>query len=259
MNESVMIVDDEQQILNSCRRILVSEEFDCHFFQSPVEALNSISRINPAVILSDQRMGEMQGVELLSKIRKIQPACVRILMTGYTDIESTIKAINQGHIYRYIRKPWSDTHFLTELRNALVYYKFKSRSIAALAQNVPSHMLAVQEQERLLGVREMAAAICHEFAQPLQVISGYSGILNEVPGAIENKADVKEYLPIIHSQVERLGDLLLKVMTVKYYKTKPYSSNKQMVDLDKAACIEDLQYDDLAKHPLHQRSKNGRR
>ena len=239
MEKSIMIVDDEQHILNSCRRLLINESFDCHFYQSPVEALNKISAINPAVIISDQRMEEMQGIELLSRVRKIQPGCVRMLMTGYTDIESTIKAINEGHIFQYIKKPCSDTKFLEKLHKGLIYHKLQTGTGSKLDPR-GEYMSDFKKQERLVGVREMAAAVCHEFSQPLQVISGYSGILNEMPGVLENKKVAKEYLSIIQSQVERLGDLLLKVMTVKYYRTKPYSPDAQMVDLDRAVCIEDF-------------------
>ncbi len=239
MKESIMIVDDEQHILNSCKRILINENFDCYFYQSPVEALEKISVIDPAVIVSDQRMDEMQGIELLAKVRKIQPACVRILMTGYTDMESTIKAINDGHIFHYIKKPCSDTHLLEILQKGLAYYSLHQSIEAELDPHV-KYMFELKKQERLAGVKEMAAAVCHEFSQPLQAISGYSGLLTEIAGIVENKEAVKEYLSIIQSQVERLGDLLLKVMTVKYYRTKPYSQGSQMVDLDRAACMEDF-------------------
>lgn len=239
MKEAIMIVDDEKHIINACRRTLINEDFNCHFFESPIEALSCISRVKPAVIVSDQCMDEMTGIELLSKIREIQPACVRMLMTGYADIESTIKAINQGHVFRYIKKPWSDSRLLAELHNGLAYYKFKTNTSENINPNVP-HMAEFKEKERLTGVREMAAAVCHEFSQPLQAISGYSGLLNEIPGIIEDKAVAEEYLSIIQSQVERLSDLLLKVMTIKHYRTKSYSSHCHMVDIENASCTVDL-------------------
>jgi len=148
-------------------------------------------------------------------------------------------AINTGHIFRYIKKPWSETEFVSDIRKGLTYYKYNTRLPAAVSldQNM-GHITNSAEQERLNGVLEMATSVCHEFAQPLQVISGYSDLLTEIPGVIDHKKMAEKYISRIQAEIKKLGDLLIKVMTIKHYKTKPYSSNRRMVDIDNASSSE---------------------
>ena len=101
----VLIVDDEQSILNALFRSL-RDEFDVLLSLSGASALEIMREQEISVILTDQRMAGMDGIKLLAKAMDIQPDTVRVLITGYTDIETVIDAINDGQIFYYIQKPW---------------------------------------------------------------------------------------------------------------------------------------------------------
>lgn len=102
---TVLAVDDESSSLNAIKRTL-RREYDVLLSLNGHSALEAL-RANPvAVILADQRMPEMNGVSFLQKAREIQPEAMRILITGYTDSETIVQAINQGHVFYYINKPW---------------------------------------------------------------------------------------------------------------------------------------------------------
>lgn len=119
----ILFVDDEQYILNAFDRLLIDTPYDIELCNSSVEALKRIEDQVFSVIVSDNIMPEIQGVTLLEKASYLRPEAVRILLTGYSDLSSAIDAINKGHIYKYVSKPWNDTDLLELLDNAVEQYK----------------------------------------------------------------------------------------------------------------------------------------
>jgi DNA-binding NtrC family response regulator len=111
----ILVVDDEEEILFSLRGLL-RQDFDRHTASSGAEALDIMRQRTIHVLLTDQRMPEMTGVELLEKSRGVCPEAVRIVFTGYADIKAVIDAINQGQIFRYLTKPWDPDELVAALR-----------------------------------------------------------------------------------------------------------------------------------------------
>ncbi len=117
---TLVIVDDEQMVLSSLQSFLELEtEYNLQSFTSPSAALDYALAGPVDVVLSDFLMPGMNGIELLSRIREKHPHAPRILLTGYADKESAIKAINDIGLFQYIEKPWDNTNLLIVLRNAL--------------------------------------------------------------------------------------------------------------------------------------------
>ena len=131
----VLIVDDERSILQALRRLLRKEGFEATFTDSPHEALERLRQESFAVILSDQRMPDMQGTQLLARAREISPDTIRILLTGYGDPEVAIEAINQGAVSSYISKPWDDDELRTLVRQAVTQFELR-RENRQLAENL---------------------------------------------------------------------------------------------------------------------------
>lgn len=113
----VLAVDDEQSSLNAIYRTL-RKEYDVILSLNGQSALEVLKNQKIAVILGDQRMPEMTGVEFFKKSLEIQPDAVRILITGYTDIEAIIQAINEGQVFYYINKPWEPDDLRIIIRRA---------------------------------------------------------------------------------------------------------------------------------------------
>lgn len=119
----VLFVDDEENILTSLRRLTMNEDFEILLANSAAEALDLLKGAeNVALIVSDQRMPDMTGVEFLAKARNAAPDALRIILTGYADINATIDAINIGGAYRYLSKPWVDEDMLEVLRDGVNKY-----------------------------------------------------------------------------------------------------------------------------------------
>lgn len=116
----VLLVDDEKNILRALQRLLVDEDFPVFTASSGEEGLAMLgSGQDVGLIVSDQRMPGMNGSEFLSRTRELAPDALRILLTGYSDMDATIDAINRGGAYRYVTKPWNDEELLQTIREAL--------------------------------------------------------------------------------------------------------------------------------------------
>ena len=129
-NLRVLLVDDEENILRSLRRVLRLEPYELVTAESGDAALGVLESERVDLIISDARMPGMDGPTLLSNARRRWPWIVRILLTGYADMNSTIKAINDGRIYQYISKPWDDDELRTTIRQALAFQYSERRRLA---------------------------------------------------------------------------------------------------------------------------------
>ncbi|MFT6243819.1 MAG: response regulator RpfG family c-di-GMP phosphodiesterase [Salibacteraceae bacterium] len=114
----VLYVDDERHNLTSFKATY-RKDFSVHTAESAEEGLKILKENEINVVLSDQRMPKMTGVEFFKIIKKEYPEPIRILITGYSDIEAVIDSINQGQVYRYISKPWepNDLRLIIEQAN----------------------------------------------------------------------------------------------------------------------------------------------
>jgi DNA-binding NtrC family response regulator len=116
--QTLLIVDDEPNILTSLSRLLRREGFNILTATSPSAAFEHLAKNTVQVILSDQRMPEMSGTEFFSRVRQLYPDTIRIVLTGYTDIDSVTGAINRGAIYKFLTKPWDDDLLREQIREA---------------------------------------------------------------------------------------------------------------------------------------------
>lgn len=127
---SLLLVDDEENILRSLQRVLRKEPYDVQTASSGEEALSLLNAQRFDLVISDARMPGMDGPTLLSEVKRKWPGTIRILLTGYADVNSTIKAINEGQIYRYISKPWEDEELKLVIRQALAFQFSERRRLA---------------------------------------------------------------------------------------------------------------------------------
>jgi response regulator RpfG family c-di-GMP phosphodiesterase len=114
----ILIVDDEEAILETMTFTFM-DLYDVLTTSDPTKAMAILEENQPvSVVITDQRMPGMTGVELLKQVYARFPETVRIILTGFADSEATIKAINDGHIYGYINKPWEPDELKTIVRHA---------------------------------------------------------------------------------------------------------------------------------------------
>ena len=119
MDKRILIVDDEESVLNTLKRLFRKLPYEIFSALSGQEALAILAEQSVDLIISDMRMPEMSGAEFLSLAKDKCPLTERILLTGYSDMESTVKAINDGGIFGYLSKPWDANQLLSLVESAL--------------------------------------------------------------------------------------------------------------------------------------------
>jgi two-component system response regulator HupR/HoxA len=122
----VLFVDDEEKILKALERSLLDEPYEALFANSGKEALEVLKREQVHVLVTDMRMPEMTGLKLVRIVKKEYPYVIRLVLSGYTDIETLLAAINEGEIFRFITKPWKDEELKTTIRQTIEFYDLHS-------------------------------------------------------------------------------------------------------------------------------------
>lgn len=128
-NFNILFVDDEENILKALRRLFLEEDFNVYTAKSGKEGLEIIQDKEFAVIVSDQRMPEMTGTEFLLRAKELSPNTLRIILTGYADINAAMDAINEAGAYRYITKPWNDRELVHIIKEAVNRYRLIKENI----------------------------------------------------------------------------------------------------------------------------------
>lgn len=106
--QTVLLLDDEENILRALARVLRRDGYKILMATRAQDAFELLAKHDVQVILSDQRMPEMNGTEFLSRVKDLYPDTIRIVLSGYTDLKSVTDAINKGAIYKFLTKPWDD-------------------------------------------------------------------------------------------------------------------------------------------------------
>lgn len=130
---TLLFVDDEPSILSSLRRLFRPLGYTIHVAESGARGLELLAEHSIDLVISDMRMPQMDGARFLEEVRNRWPAVMRILLTGYADVTSTVAAINRGEIYRYISKPWDDNEIVLVVQKALDYKRLQSENARLLA------------------------------------------------------------------------------------------------------------------------------
>lgn len=115
---NVLCVDDESMVLRALKRLLKNTEFNFFAASSAKEGATLMAQTSIDIVISDMQMPEINGAEFLARIAEEYPHCYRILLTGYSDNDSTVSAINEGQVHRYLQKPWNNDELLLTLTQA---------------------------------------------------------------------------------------------------------------------------------------------
>ena len=207
---TVLFVDDEVNILKALQRLLRTERMNVLCASRGEEALELLQKHPVQVVVSDQRMPEMTGVDFLSRVRERSPDIVRMMLTGYTEMDIAVDAINQGEIYRLITKPWNDDELRATIRQAFDHADLKAE-IKRLNLVTREQNFKLQDMNRNLegSVRERTKQLA---AKHKELRDAYVQTI----GALANAVDAKDAYTRGHS--ERVGVYASKVAREMGYK-----------------------------------------
>jgi response regulator RpfG family c-di-GMP phosphodiesterase len=175
---TILCVDDERNILAVLRRLLRKEHYRLLTAESAAEGLKILEDEHPWVIISDQRMPGMDGVTFLKKVRETHPDIIRITLTGYTDVETIKEAVNQGHIFKFLLKPWNDENLILDIRQAVNQYR-----LAAANRELNDKVMA--QNEELMKLNERLENLVKERTEEIivrnQALEFSQSILSDLP------------------------------------------------------------------------------
>ncbi|MCB0363289.1 MAG: hybrid sensor histidine kinase/response regulator, partial [Bdellovibrionales bacterium] len=205
MKHSILCVDDELDNVEALERIF-RRKYRVLKAISGAEGLEILKQEDSiSLIISDQRMPRMTGVEFLRKSLKTHPEAIRILLTGYTDIESVVDAINTGQVYRYMTKPWDPIDLANTVDKAIEKVELRQELL------IKNHALekALQELKSLDQAKtQFMVLVNHELKTPLTSLLSYSELLGESPLNEEQK----KFHFRIDQSAQRLQTLINEVL-----------------------------------------------
>lgn len=206
MKHTILCVDDEIDNVEALERLFRSK-YTVLKSSSGAEAIQLLHQHPVSVIITDQRMPGISGTELLEKVLQIQPDTVRILLTGYTDLESIIGAVNEGQIYRYINKPWDPVDLMSTVDRAVERYQMQSE----LQQKTAELEQALRELQNLDKAKsQFMILINHELKTPLTAILSFLQLLRETK--LDDEQDM--YVSRVLKSAEKLKSIVEDVLII---------------------------------------------
>ncbi len=222
----ILFVDDEPNNLDMFEAAFF-EFYDILLAHNAAEAKEVLAVNDVQVIISDQRMPQMNGAALLASARITYPDAVRILVTGFSDIEDAITAINDGKIHRYIKKPWNNTEFKLAIDEALQFYyvhKERDELLHTLEQKVKARTQELEAANQRLEIQntqlndlnqektEILGIISHDLKNPLSAISGLTDVLQNEEDFKPSAEEKKNIFLQIARAVQRMKELITNLL-----------------------------------------------
>lgn len=229
VTKNIVIVDDDSLVTTTLNNLLMLEtDYNVEIFNAPKDAIEYICNNQTDLVVSDFLMPEMNGIEFLLEVKKINNSITTILLTGYADKENAIKAINEVGLYKYIEKPWDNDDLLMSIKNGL-------------ERNELVETIKIQrEMERLRD--DFIATLTHDLRTPLQAaIQTLKFFLDGTLGEI-NEKQAKFLETMTHSNQDMLG-LVNALLEVYRYEAGQLNLCKTNFNLAELAehCVKEIQ------------------
>lgn len=215
---ALLVVDDEQAITASIAD-LFRNRYAVVTTTNPEEALKQLESENVAVIISDQRMPQMSGSDFLSHAAITNPEATRIMLTGYADLGAVVEAVNQGKIYFYMTKPWTNVEMETVVEKAFEHHRLLRERRRLIEE--------LQQANATLEERVMERT--HELREKNDALEESNKIKNQVLGVAAH--DLRSPLGSIRSLAELLRDDDLEIQEGKAFLGMIYSVSDHMLDM----------------------------
>ena len=221
----ILVVDDEGDILRSLRRLL-RKRFEITTTTLPEEALQHLAEKEYAVLLSDQRMPTMEGTELMARAHNASPETVRIILTGYADINAAMDAINRGHVYRFLQKPWDDADLLATLCQAADHFALaqENKRLRALTEGQNTKLKAFN--------KNLQAKVLERTRQVTQLNEDLSNTFRGTMRVLARLAEM--HSPVLGNHAQRVTRLSIEVGK------QMGLSNQELYQLEVAATLHDI-------------------
>ncbi|HEX9758957.1 MAG TPA: ATP-binding protein [Nitrospiria bacterium] len=203
----ILFVDDEE-FAQITFKGQFKKEFNISTTGNGEKALDLIEKEEVALVVTDQRMPGMSGVELLKHIKERKPDIVRILLTAYSDMDTVIEAINSGNIYRYLTKPYEEEEVRAALKQGLEKFHLVKERNRLYAEKLET-MKKMARTNRLTAIGTFAAGMAHEIRNPLTSINTFITI---APERKDDREFLENFSKIALEDVNRISRLVQEIL-----------------------------------------------
>lgn len=190
--KNLLLVDDESSIVSALKRVLRRDGYTIHCAGSARDAFRVLAEYPIDVILSDERMPEMNGTDFLAQVKDLYPHTVRLVLSGYTEVQSVTEAINKGAIYKFLTKPWDDEQLRANIREAFQRHDIEQ-------QNNRLKMEVEQKNAELVQLNHILEQRVSERNDRIQRDNDFRQVMQEL----------LDTLPVGVLGVDQTGDLML--------------------------------------------------
>jgi signal transduction histidine kinase len=212
----ILYIDDEVNNLTAFKASF-RRSYEIYTAPSPFEAKNLLKDVDVHLIIADQRMPGMTGVDFFNSVKEQYPDPIRVLLTGYTDIEALIDAINKGQIYRFIKKPWNEFELQNTIHNAFEIYSARK----LLKEKIEMLEKTNDELSRFIY------SASHDLRSPLMSVLGIINLAK-----MDNSVtDPNGYMQMIETSIVRLDGFIQKI--IEYYKNSRLEPEYEKIDFKK--------------------------
>lgn len=226
MQSNILFIDDDSAVLDALKWTFADEPYECFTCKTAREALSLIAEMDFAVVVSDQRMPEMSGIDFLEEIKHQRPATIRILMTAYQEMNLILNAVNKGHIYNLIFKPWDEVELKSIIKTAVEDYALKngcsgSKQVISdvdqliqvnqsLEQKNQYLMARLQQAQKMEALGKLSSGIAHDFNNILFSINGILK-LALIDKSLQSK--MHDHLSMALEAATRAKDLVSQILS----------------------------------------------
>lgn len=243
---NILVVDDEPRGVELLARTL-RKLGHVETATSGAEAWEIAQRVRIDLVVSDQRMPGMTGVELLNQIAERDEHVGRVILTGYADLDATVDAINLGRVHAYLRKPCPPEHLRVTVRSVLDHVRLarehevlirdlrdKNTALESALRELRTAQEKIVHGERLSAIGRMAAMIVHDFRGPLSVIRSAGGDVSREAKELP-EAELRELGDTVREEADRLNEMCAELLEV----TRAGAGLAERVETDLDEVVED--------------------
>jgi len=214
---SVLILDDEINILKSLQRLFNAESYGVRVTTDYREALELIEKEKIKVVISDQRMPGIAGTDFFKKVKEKHPAIIRILLTGYSDVQIAEDAINKGEVYRFLNKPWDDSALKAAVKESIDRFDLAEKNRTLTVEIRKQHEKLLVLYDKLKGMyaaqKEFSSTVSHELRTTLASIKmNIDVISSETAGTLTE--DQKKFITKTKINIDRLSCLINDILNL---------------------------------------------
>ncbi|HON18507.1 MAG TPA: hybrid sensor histidine kinase/response regulator [Salinivirgaceae bacterium] len=232
---TILYVDDEESNLHIFKNTF-RRDYYILTAKSAKEGLEMLQSNNVDLILTDQRMPEMDGVTFLKETIERYPKLNRILITGYTDFNALANAVNDAKIFQYIQKPWAESQLRKVIEKALEIYQLREENETLTAELISKNQQLEKLNQELLELdkikSDFLSLISHEIRTPLNGIVGVVDLI-KINLSEEELKSIESLLEILETSVGRLEKFLLTAERITQFKAGIYKISNEPIDIEK--------------------------